>query len=535
MKKKWKLGMLLTALTVFMLQMTVMAAGETVGINLCVIQGDQVVVAASGTPAQSDDGNYYLFALKTYEAGVGARQDYCAAAPATPTVQFAVPLGLDTANSKLYSRFVVTALRGGVYVPVSNEMYIFNPEAVAKSSTTSIAEATGNKKGLHCDWRYAQYLSDVGAGYTACSFDLERFFNGGGVNYTYNGKNYQFNAAMVAECDILVQLYNIQQKTDLVVTIVNSYSAATADMVYPEALNTGKRPHYYAFNVDNPTGEEKFEAIMSFLAERYNGGLYGSVHNYVIGNEVNSSDSWHYAGEISAADFAVRYAKQFRVAYNAIKSHNLGANVYICTDQRWLHNDGGSSYGGKPILDGFNAEILRTGNINWGFSFHPYPVPLTYTKFWETAPGYGPLKLVDNTENTKMITPTNMGVVTNYMQKPEFLAPSGAVRNLFISELGFNSMTSYGDTATNEGIQAAAITYALKLVYANPLIKGVAISTMIDNPTEVASDKLANGLMRSDGAQKPSYNSFKLASTPGYGDHFLPYIGASSWAQLGVQ
>lgn len=533
MSKKWKLGMLLTALTVFMLQMTVMAAGESVVINQCVIQGNQVVVVASGTPAQSDDGNYYLFALKTYEGGVGARTDYCATAPAAPTAQFAVPLGLNTATSKLYSRFVVTALRGGKFVPVSTEMYILNPEAAAKASTKSIAEATGNKKGLHCDWRYANFLSDVGAGYVACSFDIERFYNGGGVNYTYNGKNYQFSAAMVAECDALVRLYN-SYNTDLVVTIVNSYSAATADMVYPEALATGVRPHYYAFNMDNPSGEEKFEAIMSFISERYNGGAYGSIHNYVIGNEVNSSNTWHYAGEISAADFAVKYAKQFRVAYNAIKSNNLGANVYICTDQRWLHNDGGSSYGGKPVLDGFNAEILRTGNINWGFSFHPYPVPLTNTRFWTTAPGYAALNLVDHTENTRMIVPTNMDVVTNYMQKPQLLSPAGAMRNLFISELGFNSMTSYGDTATNEGIQAAAMAYALKLVYANPYIKGVAISTMIDNPSEVANDKLANGLLRSDGAQKPAYNAFKLADKEGL-DHFLPYIGASSWAQLGVK
>ena len=519
--------MLLTLLFVFVMQMTVMAAGETVTMHYCYIEGDQVNVIVSGTAA-SDDGNYYLFALKTYEAGVGARTDYCAVAPAAETVHFTTPLGLDTAASKLYSRFVVTALRGGAFVPVSTEMYITNPEVVAKGSTTSIAEATGNKKGLYCTWQYADYLSDLGAGYVASLLNTADFFNAGGINYTYNGKTYQFNAGKVQETDILVRLYNAQN-VDIVMTIVNGYNAGTADMVYPEALGVpGKHPNYYAFNVENQSGEEKLEAFMSFIAERYNGGMYGSIHNYVIGNEVNSSDSWHYAGEISVEDFSVKYAKQFRVCYNAIKSHNLGANVYMCTDQRWLHNDGGSSYGGKPVIDGFNAEILRTGNINWGLSFHPYPVPLANTQFWTTAPGYAALKLVDHTENTKMIIPTNMEVVTNYMQKPEYLAPSGAVRNLFISELGFNSLNM------DENIQAAALVYAFKLIQANPYIKGVTINSIIDNDWEVVNDKLAVGLMRSDTAQKPAYHAFQIMDK-GNTDHFLPYIGASSWAQLGVQ
>lgn len=532
MKKRWKLGMLLTLLLVFVMQVTVMAAGESVTINYCYIEGDQVNVIASGMAA-SDDGNYYLFALKTYETGVGARTDYCAAAPAAEVVHFTTPLGLDTASSKLYSRFVVTALRGGAFVPVSTEMYITNPEVVAKASTKSIAEATGNKKGLYCGWQYSQCISDLGAGYVAALLNTADFFSGGGVNYTYNGKAYQFNGAKVQETDNLVKLYN-SQNADIVMTVVNGYNAGTADMVYPEALtNPSKHPNYYAFNVENQSGEEKLEALLSFISERYSGGMYGSVHNYVIGNEVNSSDSWHYAGEISVNDFAVKYAKQFRVAYNAIKSHNMGANVYICTDQRWLHNDGGSSYGGKPVIDGFNAEILRTGNINWGLSFHPYPAPLANTNFWTDAPGYGALKLVDHTENTKMITPLNMEVVTNYMQKPEYLAPSGGVRNIFISELGFSSMSTVSP-GVDEGVQAAALVYAFKLIQANPYIKGVAINSIIDNDFEVVNDKLAVGLMRSDTAQKPAYNAFKLMDKESL-DQFLPYIGASSWAQLGVQ
>ena len=124
MKKRWSLWLALTMMLVFMLQTTVFAAGETVTISHCMITGQDVTVIAAGAVAPSDTGLYYLCELKPYEAGVGARVDYCASAPAADAVQFTTPLNFNSATSKLYSRFVVTALQGGVYVPVSNEMYI---------------------------------------------------------------------------------------------------------------------------------------------------------------------------------------------------------------------------------------------------------------------------------------------------------------------------------------------------------------------------------------------------------------------------
>lgn len=528
MKKKWGLSLLIAFVAVMILQLPVSAANNTVQIQLCYIEGDQVKVAASGSAA-GDDGQYYLFALKPYETEVGLRQDYCAVGTATASgIYFSTPLNLDTAASQMYSRFVVTVISGGRFVPVSNEMYILNPEAVATKATVSISEATGNKKGITAYWPYANLLSDLGVGYAGTTVDTANFFNGGGINFTYNGKVYSFNAVAVKELDTIVSLYNAQN-ADICVIVVNSLSAGTADMVHPGAVGTGKNPHYYSVNVTTQAGEEKFAAFMSFLANRYSGGKLGSVQSYVIGNEVNSSDSWHYAGEVPVELFASDYATQFRVAYNAIKSHNSAANVYICTDQRWTHCDGGSSYRGKDVIDGFNAEILRTGNIDWGLSFHPYAVPLTHSSFWTTAPGYGALKLVDNTVNTKMITPLNMNVVTNYFQQPQYLTRSGAVRNIIISELGFSSAGAGNDV----NIQAAAIAYSYKLIAANPYIKMVLYSAMLDIPEEVQQG-LANGLLTSTGAPKPAYYVYQMVDRDSL-NQYAPYVGVSSWSQLGLQ
>ncbi|MCM1537379.1 MAG: DUF5722 domain-containing protein [bacterium] len=526
MKKKWGLSLLVALVAVMMLHLPVSAAAATVSIQLCYIEGDQVKVAATGSAA-GDDGQYYLFALQPYETGVGARQDYCAVGvPVTGGVVFTTPLNLDTAASKLYSRFVVTVKSGASFVQVSNEMYILNPEAVATQATVSISEATGNKKGITAYWPYAHTLSDLGVGYAGTTVDTANFFNGGGINYVYNGKAYAFNAQAVQELDLIVALYNAQN-ADICMMVVNSLSAGTADMVHPGAVGTGKNPHYYSVNVTTQAGEEKFAAFMSFLANRYSGGKLGSVQSYVIGNEVNSSDSWHYAGEVPVEVFAADYARQFRVAYNAIKSHNSAANVYICTDQRWLHNDGGSSYGGKPVIDNFNAEILRTGNIDWGLSFHPYSVPLTDSSFWTTSRAYS--GLATNSVNTRMITPLNMNVVTDYFQQPQYLTRTGAVRNIIISELGFSSAGAGNDA----NIQAAAIAYSYKLIAANPYIKMVLYSAMLDIPEEVAQG-LANGLMNSDGTPKPAYTVYKMVDRDSL-NQYAPFVGVSSWSQLGLQ
>lgn len=539
MRRKWKVGLLVAVLTVFMMSMTAVAADKTVKIFYSYIVGDQVVVISVGNAA-SDDGNYYLFDLKTYEAGIGTRTNYCATAPANSVAQFVFPLYADTPLSKLTSRFVVAVLRGGAYVQVSSEMYITNPEAAAKASTVSFAEATGNKKGVFMDWRFSNQITGLGAGYVIGELDAYYFFKEGGFTYTYNGKPYEFSLKEVAATDLKVSQTSAQG-ADFVAILTNSYKGhpGTAEMVYPAALTGVAKgtatPNKYAFNVSNQIGEEKLEAWVAFLADRYGKGA-AQIQHFIIGNEVNSSYAWHYAGDISAEAFTSEYAKQFRVCYNAIKSRNAGAKVYVCVDQCWTHTDTGhpkSSYGGKTFIDIFNREITSAGNINWGFSFHPYAVPLDHAKFWTTRAGYG--GLVKHTENTKMITPVNMEVATNYLSKAQFRAPADSVslapggkRDVIISELGFNSSALKG-MATDENTQAAAMVYAFKLAQANPDIKAVMISTLIDNPGEITQG-LANGLMRVDGGVKPAYAAFQ-SMDKGNTDYLLPFIGKSSWAE----
>ncbi len=528
MKRKWGLRMALAMLLALVMQVTVMAAEKTVVINNCVIAGDTVTLTAYGAAPATDDGMYYLFELKPYQAEVGARTDYCASTPIAEEVMFTTPLDYKGAGNKLYSRFVVTTLQGGLFVPVSNEMYITNPEALASKAT---GYPVRSKKGLTADWRFSEELSDLGAGYAAYELDVSRFFTAGGMNYTYNGKTFSFNAGVVAEYDIVCQKF-ASEGCNVVMVIKNSYNPATADLLLPTARVAGK--NCYALNTAEQGGAEKIEALMSFLANRYSGSN-GTIHTWIIGNEINNNSPWHFAGDMDVDTFTAQYAKEFRLCYNAIKSQNAGARVYLNIDQRWNFEDGTpNQYAARTVLDKFAANISETGNIDWGLSLHPHPVPLFNCQFWNMPAGYAGLKLIDHTDNSKMVNPLNVDVVTNHMILPTMLAPDGNVRHILISEMGFTSANP--SIPTDESIQAAAMVYAYKLTSSNPFIEGVIIHRQVDNASEVVHDGMAVGI-RTESGTKYAYNVFRYMDTgnTAFTDFALPIIGATSWESLGLQ
>lgn len=529
MKGKLRLLLCMVIVMTMAFGLQVSAAGN-VAIGSCVIQGDQVVVSAAGAVEVSDDGNYYLFALQPYETAIGTRTDFCAVTAKAGNIVMSTPLDLNTAASKLYARFQVAVLRGGQFVSVSNDFYITNPEAVA---TRLLTVPAGSKKGLTLDWQYHTDLTDTGSGYAAYELDISRFYNGGGFPYVYNGKAYEFNLMTVAEYDAIATLCQLNN-VHLVMVVKNTWNPATLDLIYPTGRVPGKIG--YAFNTAEQVGAEKTQALLHFLAERYSDIGVGTIHSWIIGNEVNNNQPWHFTGNYDVTQFSYLFSQQFRMCYNAIKSAVANANVYINIDQRWMWEDGtANQYGGKKLLDAFNVAIASTGNIDWGLSFHPHCLPLDNAAFWNVPAAYRALNLVSNHENTKMVIPTNFSVVTNYMSKPEFMSPYGTPRHIMISELLFTS--SHPRYKTSEQTQAAAMVYAYKLLSQQPMVEAVIIHRQVDHPYEIKDSNMACGLRNMNGTPKFAYDVYKFMDHPNsyYTDFALPIIGASSWAQLGVQ
>ena len=528
MKKRWSIAILCALVLTFMMQMTV-SANNNITMYYSFISGNDVNVIAAGPVAQSDDGNYYLFALEPYEAGVGSRTDYCAVVPAAETAHFVTPLNYNTASSKLYSRFVVTVRRGGVYVPISNEMYITNPEAVA---TRALGQAARTKKGLIADPMYAADLTDLNCGYAAYILYLTDFLKGTGVNYTYNGKTYSFDAATVFGYDMTLQALSAQG-VNIVMVVMNRYEPAAMDMIPPAARVPGE--YAYAFNIQEQIPTEKLEAVMSFLASRYSGIGCGSVHSWIVGNEVNNNHPAHFSGNMNAQQFADDYATQFRVIYNAVKSQNKDAIVYTNIDQRWNWEDGTpNQYSSKSFLDKFAASMKSKGDVDWGLSFHPHPIPMTNCKFWNIPAAYAGLNLVSTNDNSKMASIQNMEVFVNHMKQPALLGPDGTVRSLIITELGFTS--SSPQYPSNEQVQAAALVYAYKKAMMYPEIDAFIIHKHVDDPGEL-HDGYAYGIRELSGRQKFVYEIFKNVDTgnTAYTDFALPIIGVSNWGQLGIR
>ena len=209
-----------------------------------------------------------------------------------------------------------------------------------------------------------------------------------------------------------------------------------------------------------------------------------------------------------------------------IKSANANARVYISLDQQWNRElTGNSSYNSKAILDEFNAQITEEGNIGWGLAHHPYSIPMTWPKFWDMS-GQDE-RLVKDTEDTSVVTIYNIGVITDYLQKEEFLDPDGQVRHFLLSEMGFSS--AYGEDA-----QAAAVVYANYIAENDPYIDALILSRETDAAEEV-SQGLALGLSYQNGRKKMIYDVYKYIDTDQaeeYTQFALDYIGLSDWSEV---
>lgn len=478
----------------------------------------------------SDDDYYYLFELDTYETEHGA--EYVDRISKWKEDSFfSVNLNHNTASSRLFSKFVIAVLSGGEYVDISRGQYITNPEAIAKYTAPNPKGAS--IKGLIVDPAKiaGSEIEDLGVKYAAYNIPIGYILGETSnafyptVYYNYNGKTYAFNGLRIAEFD---NIFSTLSKKGVIITAVllNDRNNAYPQLIHPNA-HGGSAP-YYMFNAANENGTEYLEAVATFLAGRYSGSGKGKIANWVIGNEINARTAWNYMDYTTAEEYSKEYANAFRIFYNGIKSVNAGANVYISLDQLWNRNlSSTDSYDAKDVLDAFNAEIKLHGNIDWGLAHHPYPVPLTWPKFWNMPSNYKSMNLVRSSVDTPYITIQNIHVLTDYMQREEMLSPNGGVRSIALTEVGFGS--DHG-----EELQAAAFAYAYKIAEGNQHIDMFVLNKQADMAAEI-SQGLSLGINRTDGTHKYIYNVFKHIDTASSDDvtkFARQMLGIGGWSEV---
>ncbi|MBQ9989361.1 MAG: hypothetical protein IJP31_00215 [Lachnospiraceae bacterium] len=504
-------------------------------IERCEIASEDISkVVISGTMEgipKSDDRRLYLFSLPIYRNTLLEGQEpITSMKKSDDQFSFTVNLNYKQADTRLFDKFAMGIKLNGEYVLLSDQSYITNPEARAQYQYAHPQAAS--IKGLLVDpYKLSgSELQDLGVKQAAYNVTLGRLMGQTSnahyptVYYNYAGKTYAFNGQVVAEYDsIFSRLTQLGIQTTGI--ILNDWNGSYLDLVHPQARVAGKS--YYMFNASDEAGVDYLAAAATFLAERYSGTSHGQVVNWVIANEINARVAWNYYPAVDVQTYSQVYADGFRVFYNAIKSVNANAKVYMPIDQTWNRNLKGGDYDGRDVLDYFNAYIKEYGNIDWDLSHHPYPVPLTHAAFWNMPSNYRRMNLIRNSADTPMVTMTNIHVVTDYLQREEFLNPKGEVRSVTLSELGFTS-------TSGEGVQAAAYAYAYYIADANSHIDALLLNRQTDAAAELAQG-LALGIDHVDGTHKQIYNVFKYIDT-GRSQEVTEFakgiIGISSWSEV---
>lgn len=472
------------------------AASSGVAIGGVLIQGDQVVIATSGTTG-SEDGLYHLVASDCNQANnVGTDVAQAAVAAA---VNFTVPLNKGTADSMLLKKFTICVMKGGALTAVSNSMYITNPEACAGAAP---ARMDFGKKGLLASTEAAVVdqcnVKALGVNQVTLTLPLSKISNGTGVPFTFNGRQYNFETRYISGFDHFIRRMNAQGAQVSVILVVDA--AAKTEFINPYSYDGLGAHNYYGLNAATTDGLNIIAAAGAYLAKRWSGaGL--QVDNYIIGNEVNAYTDWNYMNCGSAEAFTKQYSDAFRMLYNGIKSENATANVYCCTDQQWARS-ASIYYPGKTFLTLFNNNIRSTGNIDWRLATHAYNVPLYNADVWSAN------KNLTHNQNSPYISLRNIDVVTDFLCQKDFLSPTGAVRTVKLSEQGYTSLTG-------EQAQAVAVTYAYLVALNNSHIDGMILSREKDEAVEIAQG-LANGLMGTNNAHKLSYEYYQHAGDPAY-------------------
>ena len=459
----------------------------------------EVNITSEGIPA-SDDKYYYLFEMATYEDGIAADAEPLSKIYKGDDASFTIKLNKGLSNTRLFSKFAVAVKMEDQYVQVAHAKYITNPEECAGYYYDSMDH--DSIKGILPYPLRLDELSDLGVNYCAYNIPLSHILTtSGGIAYSYGGVTYHFNARIINDYDTLFKKLN-SMGIDIAAIILNDASTSAYPEITHPSARSGSTAPYYMFNAADESGVKALAAIGSFLAGRYSGSGHGNVSMWIIANEVNARREYNYMSYTDVNTYTTAFTRAFRVFYNAIKSQNAGALVYIPLDQRWTYNtESTGDYDAKDVLDIFASSMNDYGNVNWGLAAHPYSFPNDNTAFWKTS------KYVNHTESTPCITMENIEVLTNYMQKTNMLNPNGDVRSIILSEIGYSS-------TQGENLQAAAFAYAYTKMVQNGYIDALMLSRQVDAPEEIAALGLALGLETSSGSPKHLYFVFKYIDDP---------------------
>jgi hypothetical protein len=402
--------------------------------------------------------------------------------------------------------------------------------AAAGSRYNEAYPAAASKKGLQVEM--VDDALALGIRHAALNFNLSQLIDPGAnpanPSWESNGKTYHFQRSYLQGMD--TQIKQLSDKGVLVNLVTLTYKSGNADinriLLHPKAVENPPN-RLCNFNTVTEEGRDWLTAAMEFVAERWANPdrAHGRVSGYVVGNEVNSHWWWANMGQVGMQEFAADYLRTFRMIHGAVRRQASWARVYVSLEHHWnMRYPAGKqnqSFPGRSFLDYFAEKAREQGDFDWNLAFHPYPENLRNPRFWND-------KTATTRDDTPRITFKNIGVLNEYMKRPEMLF-DGSPRRIILSEQGFDTPK----TPDGETVQAAAYCYAYKKIEALDGIDAFILHRHVDHPKEGG---LLLGLRRwGEGKPKKKiYECFRLADTPGWEEAFrfaLPVVGLKSWSE----
>ncbi|MCL2159900.1 MAG: DUF5722 domain-containing protein, partial [Oscillospiraceae bacterium] len=450
------------------------------------------------------------------------------------------------ASGEIFYKFVAAVKEDDRFLPISDACYIGNIGWLSNKKETPPASKT--KKGLSVQIFGEARL--LGVGYTKINMFINDFMasepSANTETYIYGGEEFYFNIDKISEYDKKIKYFTNEgiNVTAALLISAKSYElplpeiAGDAEdqseggealegsesqqrfepidyLIHPAALASAKagegNPFFYGINTTDEIGVKYFEALMSFIADRYvkEGGVYGRIYNIVLGNDIGRTSSYNYCGKmIDIVSYVKDYMRALRICDTALRSRFGGARVYVPFDN-WFATKplGDGDFVNKQIIDLLCEYSAKEGNFIWNVAIKAYNASPTNPECWKEIE---PI----NDFSTPVITMKNIEVLCNYLnlEKKEYL-PSGELRKVMLYDQGFSS----GDNSKeNQELQAAAFVYAYLKAKYTPDVTAFIYHGHVDSKTEVGSLGLwtnAPDTENEPGEKKRIYEVFKYMDT----------------------
>lgn len=344
--------------------------------------------------------------------------------------------------------------------------------------------------------------------------------NGWIAPYEFEGEKFYFNGDPAGLG--FVPLANSKGMSISVVFLLRNrtdeYGSNSSFLIDPDSRVEGYA--YYAPNANlNTYGGRAIRAYWHFLMELLIDEGY-HIDNFILGNEVNMPNQWHYSGSRDgsgdAYTAATKYADAFYYMYSAVRQYTDVSRCSVCVDHSWNNDNEGRGIAARQFLHLFNNRLEQhERGVEWCVSTHLYPAQLFDTEIWKD-----PHNLAPNSSDARIIDGSNLSVMTNYIRET-----FGSEHRVMLTEQGFSD-------ECGEAAQAACLAYTYYAAMYDPMVDCFLIN--VSNDGKAASGESLNFNISGTLAEKvyTKIGNGNEADQQWIADVCLPVIGIQSWNEV---